>query len=79
MRIFFVGDIVGKPGREALEHNLPQILQSRGIDLCIANAENAAAGNGITPRLGEELLRPGDRCSDFRQSCLGQEGSPALF
>lgn len=56
MKIFFVGDIVGKPGREALEHNLPQILQSRSIDLCIANAENAAAGNGITPRLGEEFL-----------------------
>jgi len=56
MRIFFIGDIVGRPGREALEHNLPQILQSRGIDLCIANAENAASGNGITPRLGEELL-----------------------
>jgi len=59
MRIFFVGDIVGKPGREALEHNLPHILQSRGIDLCIANAENAAAGNGITPRLGEEFLSLG--------------------
>ncbi|MFN8008001.1 MAG: TIGR00282 family metallophosphoesterase [Terriglobia bacterium] len=56
MKIFFVGDIVGKPGREALEHNLPQILESRGIDLCVANAENAAAGNGVTPRLGEELL-----------------------
>jgi metallophosphoesterase (TIGR00282 family) len=59
MKIFFIGDIVGKPGREALELNLPQILESHGIDLCIANAENAASGNGITPRLGEELLSLG--------------------
>ncbi len=56
MRILFVGDIVGRPGRDALKHHLGHILESRRIDLCIANAENSAAGNGITPRLGEELL-----------------------
>jgi metallophosphoesterase (TIGR00282 family) len=56
MRIFFIGDIVGRPGRDALKNHLGNILESRGIDLCIANAENSAAGNGITPRLGEELL-----------------------
>jgi len=56
MRILFVGDIVGRPGRDALKNHLGHILESRRIDLCIANAENAAAGNGITPRLGEELL-----------------------
>lgn len=56
MRIFFVGDIVGRPGRDALRNHLGHILESRRVDLCIANAENSAAGNGITPRLGEELL-----------------------
>ena len=56
MRILFVGDIVGRPGRDALKHHLGHILESRRVDLCIANAENSAAGNGITPRLGEELL-----------------------
>ena len=56
MRILFVGDIVGRPGRDALKNHLGHILESRRIDLCIANAENSAAGNGITPRLGEELL-----------------------
>ncbi|MBM3800959.1 MAG: TIGR00282 family metallophosphoesterase [Acidimicrobiia bacterium] len=56
MKVLFVGDIVGRPGRDALKNHLGHILESRHIDLCIANAENAAAGNGITPRLGEELL-----------------------
>ena len=56
MKILFIGDIVGRPGREVLRNHLNQILESKGVDLCIANAENAAAGSGITPRLGEELL-----------------------
>ena len=56
MKILFVGDIVGRPGREALKNHLANILEEKAIDLCIANAENAAAGNGITPRLVEELL-----------------------
>lgn len=56
MRIFFIGDIVGRPGREILKQYLRKILEERGIDLCIANAENSASGNGITPPLVEELL-----------------------
>jgi metallophosphoesterase (TIGR00282 family) len=56
MRILFVGDIVGRPGRDVLKNHLNNILETRGIDLCIANAENAASGNGLTPRLGDELL-----------------------
>jgi 2',3'-cyclic-nucleotide 2'-phosphodiesterase len=56
MKIFFVGDIVGRPGRRVIKDHLRGILENRGIDLCIANGENAAAGNGITPALAEELL-----------------------
>lgn len=56
MKIFFVGDIVGRPGRDALRNHLHNIIESRRIDLCVANAENSAAGNGITPRLADELL-----------------------
>jgi metallophosphoesterase (TIGR00282 family) len=56
MRIFFIGDVVGRPGRDALKNHLANILEERKIDLCIANAENSASGNGITPRLVEELL-----------------------
>jgi metallophosphoesterase (TIGR00282 family) len=56
MKILFVGDVVGRPGRQALKDHLVDILEQRGIDLCIVNAENAAGGNGITPSLVEELL-----------------------
>jgi 2',3'-cyclic-nucleotide 2'-phosphodiesterase len=56
MKILFVGDVVGRPGRQALKDHLVDILEQKGIDLCIANAENAAGGNGITPSLVEELL-----------------------
>jgi 2',3'-cyclic-nucleotide 2'-phosphodiesterase len=56
MRILFIGDIVGRPGRDTLKNHLANILEERQIDLCVANAENSASGNGITPRLAEELL-----------------------
>jgi 2',3'-cyclic-nucleotide 2'-phosphodiesterase len=56
MKIFFISDIVGRPGRRVLKDHLTSILEHREIDLCIANGENAAAGSGITPALTEELL-----------------------
>ncbi len=56
MRILFIGDIVGKPGREALRLLLPQLAKKYKVDLSIANAENAAGGSGITPRIAEELF-----------------------
>ncbi len=59
MRILFIGDIFGRPGRRAVEDHLHDIASSRKIDLVIANAENAAGGFGLTPRLAEELFRCG--------------------
>jgi len=59
MRILFIGDIFGRPGRRIVEDHLPDIVASRNIDLVIANAENAAAGFGITPRIAQELFRHG--------------------
>jgi hypothetical protein len=56
LRILFVGDIFGRPGRTVVREHLPQLVKERGIDLVIANAENAAAGFGITPPLVDELL-----------------------
>lgn len=56
MRILFIGDIVGKPGREAVRILLPQLVKKYKIDFSIANAENAAGGSGITPGLAEELF-----------------------
>ena len=59
MKILFIGDIVGAPGREAVKQLLPGIVQEQAIDFCIANAENAAGGSGITARISAELFEAG--------------------
>ena len=59
MKILFIGDIVGSPGRKIVHDRVADILVQREIDLCIANGENAASGFGITPRIAEELLASG--------------------
>ena len=56
MRILFIGDIVGRPGRELVRQGLQAIVDHHRIDLVIANAENSAAGFGITRDIGEQLL-----------------------
>jgi metallophosphoesterase (TIGR00282 family) len=56
MKILFIGDIVGKPGREAVRILLPEVKKKYSVDLCIANAENVAGGSGLTPKLAEELF-----------------------
>src|ERR1700676_2821318 len=59
MRVLFIGDIVGSPGRQIVRERLADIVAQRQIDLVIANGENSASGFGITPRLAEELLAMG--------------------
>jgi len=59
MKILFIGDIVGSPGREIVADRLADIVQTRQIDLVIANGENSAAGFGITPRIAEQLFAAG--------------------
>jgi 2',3'-cyclic-nucleotide 2'-phosphodiesterase len=59
MRLLFIGDIVGSPGRRVVEERLADILAQERIDLAIANADNAAGGFGIVPRLAEQLLASG--------------------
>ena len=56
MRILFIGDIVGRPGRELIRQGLAGLVDYHSIDLVIANAENAAAGFGITREIGDQLL-----------------------
>lgn len=56
MNILFIGDIVGNPGRNAVGELLPKLKEEYGLDFVVANAENAAGGSGITPRVAEELL-----------------------
>jgi len=55
MKILFIGDIVGKPGRRAVGEFVPSLISERKIDLVIANCENAAAGFGVTREIVEEL------------------------
>ncbi|MGA8366017.1 MAG: TIGR00282 family metallophosphoesterase [Candidatus Acidiferrales bacterium] len=59
MKILFIGDIVGSPGRKIVHDRLADTLAQREIGLCIANGENAASGFGITPRIAEDLLASG--------------------
>jgi 2',3'-cyclic-nucleotide 2'-phosphodiesterase len=59
MRVLFIGDIVGSPGRQIVKDRLADLIQQRKIDLVIANGENSASGFGITPRLADELLNTG--------------------
>jgi metallophosphoesterase (TIGR00282 family) len=59
IRILFLGDIVGEPGRNAVIKRLPKLRDERKIDFIIANGENAAAGRGITPKIAIDLLRCG--------------------
>jgi metallophosphoesterase (TIGR00282 family) len=59
MRVLFIGDIVGSPGRQIVQDRLADVVAQRHIDLVIANGENAASGFGITPRLTDELLNMG--------------------
>src|SRR5271169_3880315 len=59
MKILFIGDIVGSPGREIVTGRLADIVQTRQIDLVIANGENSASGFGITPRIAEQLFAAG--------------------
>ncbi len=55
MKILFLGDIIGKPGRQAAARSLPRLITRFDVDICVANCENAAAGFGITPKVLEEL------------------------
>jgi len=56
IRILFIGDIVGRPGRELVRTGLHGLVDHHRIDLVIANAENSAAGFGITREIGDQLL-----------------------
>ena len=56
MKILFIGDVVGKPGREAVANLVPAMRRECGIDFVIANAENSSGGSGITPQTAAELF-----------------------
>ncbi len=59
MRILFIGDICGKPGRKLVLKRVPVLRRELALDFVVANAENSAGGAGITPATVQELLRCG--------------------
>ena len=59
LRILFLGDVVGEPGRSAVIARLPELKQTLALDFIVINGENAAGGRGITPKITIDLLRAG--------------------
>jgi hypothetical protein len=59
LKLLFIGDIVGRPGREIVAERLPRLRADIGLDFVIANAENAAAGAGLTGAVAQTLLDAG--------------------
>ena len=59
MKILFIGDIVGEPGRRAVKLILPKLRAQHSLDFVIANGENSAGGNGITPKMADEIFAAG--------------------
>jgi 2',3'-cyclic-nucleotide 2'-phosphodiesterase len=59
MRLLFIGDIVGRPGRDIVKRAVPGLIVQRQLHVVIANAENAAGGSGLTPEIYKELVAAG--------------------
>lgn len=59
MRVLVIGDVVGRPGRQAVAEAVPPLRRERRLDLVVANGENAAGRAGITPGVAEELWNAG--------------------
>ena len=59
MKLLFIGDVVGRPGRDLVRVGLVAIVAHHAIDLVIVNGENSAGGNGITREIGDSLIAQG--------------------
>ena len=59
VKILFIGDVVGAPGRKAVQHIVPKLRAQLGLAFVIANGENSAGGSGITPSTASELFDAG--------------------
>ena len=59
VKLLFIGDIVGQPGRRAVAELVPALRTEHGIDFVVANGENSAGGSGITPKTAEEIFAAG--------------------
>ena len=62
MRILMIGDIVGRPGKHACSQIVPRLRREKDLGCVVANAENAAAGSGMTPQMFNKLRHQGVDC-----------------
>ena len=73
MKILMIGDIVGSPGRKIFKREIPRIKREMGVNAVIANAENCAAGSGITAALAKELFEAGADAITLGDHTWGQK------
>ncbi len=86
MRLLFVADLVGKPGRRILRESLPGLRRTHRVDFVVVNGENAAGGNGLTPAVAQELfaldvdvITLGNHAWDKRDLAPAIDGFPRLL
>jgi metallophosphoesterase (TIGR00282 family) len=86
VRLLFCGDVVGRPGREAVARHVPELRRALTLDLVVANAENAAHGNGLTERIcgefydaGVDVLTTGNHVWDQRELIAYIERDPRVL
>jgi len=73
MKLLMVGDVVGGPGRKILKRELPRLRAERGLDAIVVNAENCAAGSGITAALATEIFESGADAITLGDHTWGQK------
>jgi metallophosphoesterase (TIGR00282 family) len=78
-RTLLIGDIVGNPGRRAVEALVPQLVKTLSLDLVIANGENAAGGSGITPAIFEALRHAGVDVITSGDHCYRKKEAMSLY
>jgi len=74
LKILFLADVFGVPGRRAVETRLPSLRAELGVDFCIVNGENAADGRGITAKIAERILASGADVITLGNWTWGQKG-----
>jgi len=86
MRVLFIGDIVGEPGRRAITTLVPMLRERHAVEVVIANGENSAGGAGITPKTaaeifsgGVDVITTGDHIWDQKEIIPFLEGEPRLL
>lgn len=86
IRLLFLGDIVGEPGRRAVTAAVPVYLKEKGVDFVVVNGENSAGGRGITGKIAIDLLRSGvavittgDHVWDQKETALFIASEPRLL